>query len=106
MRIFFDHCVDRRLRRLLREYVVLTAYEMRWHEKKNGELLSLVEGEFDLFLTIDQNIKHQQNLSSRSLRFIVLVGSDNQYETLAPLIPKIKETLLTIAPGELVELTT
>lgn len=78
---------------------------MEWAEKKNGVLLSLVEPDFDVFLTVDQNIKYQQNLSRRSLRFIVLIGSDNKYQTLALLIPRVKETLLTLAPGELVEIS-
>ncbi|MGI8566326.1 MAG: hypothetical protein ACR2LZ_07580 [Pyrinomonadaceae bacterium] len=78
---------------------------MNWAEKKNGVLLSLVEPDFDVFLSVDRNIKYQQNLSRRSLRFIVLIGSDNRYETLAPLIGKVKRTLLTIVPGELIEIT-
>ncbi len=44
MRIFFDHCVDRRLKRLLTEHEVVTAYQCGWAEKRNGELLNLVEG--------------------------------------------------------------
>ncbi len=107
MKIFFDHCVDKRLKRHLSEHEVVTAYQCGWSEKKNGELLSLVESEtFDVFFTVDRNIKHQQNLSVRALRFIVLIGSDNRYETLAPLIPKVKETLSKISPGELVEIST
>ncbi|MBA2647172.1 MAG: hypothetical protein H0U81_10265 [Pyrinomonadaceae bacterium] len=65
----------------------------------------LVEPTFDGFLTVDQNIRYQQNLSASSLRFVVLVGGDNKYGTLAPLIPRVKEMLLTIAPGELVEIS-
>jgi len=106
VKIFFDHCVDHRLRRLLIEHEIHTAYRMGWHEKKNGELLSLVEGAaFEVFLTVDQNIKHQQSLSSRTLKFIVLIGSDNRYETLAPLVPKVTDALTKISPGELVEIS-
>lgn len=89
---------------LTSEHEVKTAQQMGWAEKKNGVLLSLVEPDFDVFLTVDRNIRYQQNLSRHSLRFIVLTGNDNQYETLMPLISKVKETLLTIAPGELIEI--
>ena len=106
MKIFFDHCVDKRLKRLLTEHIVTTAHQMGWAAKKNGELLNLVEGEgFEVFFTVDQNIKHQQNLAAHALRFIVLVGGDNRYETLAPLITNVKEMLMTIAPGEIVEIS-
>lgn len=87
------------------EHEVRTARQMGWEEKKNGLLLSLVEPDFDVFLTVDQNIRHQQNLSQRGLRFIVIIGRDNTYATLAPLIPKVKETLQTIQPGVLVEIS-
>jgi hypothetical protein len=78
---------------------------MRWAAKKNGVLLSLVEPDFDVFLTVDQNIKHQQQLSAHDLRFIVLIGRDNTYQTLSTLIPKVGETLLIIKLGELVEIS-
>jgi hypothetical protein len=106
VKIFLDHCVPKRVMYLLTsEHEVRTAQQMGWAEKKNGVLLSLVEPDFDVFLTVDQNIKHQQNLSARDLRFIVLIGRDNTYPPLSPLIPKVKETLLTIRPGELVEVS-
>lgn len=105
MKIFFDHCVDRRLSRLLPEHEVWTAYKKGWSALKNGELLLRVEAEFEVFLTIDQNLRYQQNLSRRSLKFIVLVAQNNQYETLAPLIPKVKEALTKMRSGELIEVS-
>lgn len=107
MKIFLDHCAPKRLMYLLTDdHEVNTAQRMGWADKKNGILLSLVEPSFDVFLTVDQNIKYQQNISARSLRFIVLIGSDNRHETLAPLIPKVKEALPTAAPGKIIELST
>ena len=73
LKIFLDHCVPKRLLRLLAEHEVKTAYQMGWAAKKNGELLKLVASEFEVFLTVDQNLRHQQNLASSSLKFIVLV---------------------------------
>ena len=34
--------------------------------KKNGELLALAEGEWDVLLTNDKNIKYQQNKDEES----------------------------------------
>ncbi len=66
MKIFLDHCVPKRLLRLLSEHEVKTAYQLGWAAKKNGELLRLVESEFEVLLTVDQNLRHQQNLASPS----------------------------------------
>jgi hypothetical protein len=90
---------------LLSEHEVKTAYQMGWAAKKNGELLKLVENEFEVFLTVDQNLRHQQNLKSSSLRFVVLVAAGNQYDSLAPLIPQVKDALTKLAPGDVIEVS-
>ncbi len=105
MKIFLDHCVPKRLLRLLSEHEVKTAYQMGWAAKKNGELMNLVENEFEVFLTVDQNLRHQQNLISSQLRFVVLVAASNQYDSLAPLIPQVKDALAKLAPGDLIEIS-
>jgi predicted nuclease of predicted toxin-antitoxin system len=105
LKIFLDHCVPKRLLRLLAEHEVKTAYQMGWAAKKNGELLQLVASEFEVFLTVDQNLRHQQNLASSSLKFIVLVAANNQYDSLAPLIPQVKAALTKLAPGDVIEIS-
>jgi predicted nuclease of predicted toxin-antitoxin system len=103
LKIFLDHCVPKRLLRLLPEHEVKTAYQMGWAARKNGELLKLVEGEFEVFITVDQNLRHQQNLASSRLTVIVLIAASNQYDDLAPLIPQVKKVLTNLAPGGVVE---
>ncbi len=68
MRVLLDEMLPRRLKRLLPEGVeVVTVQERGWDAKKNGELLALVEKEFDVLLTTDQGIPNQQDLSSFDL---------------------------------------
>jgi len=105
LKIFLDHCVPKRLLRLLSEHEVKTAYQMGWAAKKNGELLKLVENEFEVFLTVDQNLQHQQNLTSSPLRFVVLIAASNQYDSLAPLIPQVKAALTKLGPGAVIEVS-
>jgi len=104
LRVFLDHCLPKRLLRLLPEHEVKTAYQMGWAAKKNGELLRLVEGDFDVFITVDQNLRYQQNLASSQLRVIVLIAASNQYDDLAPLIPQVEKMLADISPGSVVEI--
>lgn len=105
MKIFFDHRIPKRLLRLPSGHEVKTAYQMGWEAKKNGELLKLVENEFEVFLTVDQNLRHQQNLTSSSLRFVVLVAAGNQYDSLAPLMTQVEDALTKLAPGDLIEVS-
>ena len=76
MNILFDHCVPKRLRRSL-SHPVKTTREMGWERLRNGILLAEAAKQFDLLLTVDQNIKHQQNMatlpiSCRSCRLLKL----------------------------------
>jgi len=47
-----------------------------WSGIKNGELLQRAEGEFDLFITSDQNIPYQQNLMGRRIAILELSTND------------------------------
>ncbi len=44
-------------------------------EKTNGELLALASAGFDVFLTSDRNLSHQQNLSAFDIAAIVLLAA-------------------------------
>lgn len=45
---------------------------MGWSQLKNGELLKAAETEFEIFITTDQNLRYQQNLTGRRLAILVL----------------------------------
>ncbi len=78
---------------------VFTVYDINWNSLKNGELLkSLNENNFDALITSDKNIVYQHKLSKYQFRFFILVASDNQFQTLLPLVPLIEQKLLM--PGE------
>lgn len=72
MRILFDQGTPAPLRRALTGHTVSTAYEMGWSELDNGALLQAADTDFDALVTTDQNLRHQQNLSSRRLAILVL----------------------------------
>ena len=59
MKILLDECIDRRLAKEIVGHDVKTVPQMGWATIKNGELLSLAEKEFDIFLTIDRNLSFQ-----------------------------------------------
>ena len=79
---------------------------MGWAGKKNGELMRLMTGQFEVFVTIDQNLTYQQNLSNAAVAVVMLAAPDNRLKTLKPLIPQVQETLKTIKPGDIVRVNT
>ena len=103
MRVLLDECLPKKLKRELPEHSVVTVPEQGWAGQKNGALLRLAQAEFDVFLTIDQNLIRQQNLNQIALAVVVLTAQDNQLETLQPLMPKVLEVLETIQPGQIAQ---
>src|SRR5437868_11940149 len=100
MKVLLDECVPRKLRRELLEHEVHTVTERGWSGIKNGKLLALAEAEFDIFLTVDQNLKYQQNLKVFNIAVIHLVAKNNRLKTLLPLMPEARETLENIKSGD------
>lgn len=85
MRILLDEMMPRRLKWLLpQEIEVVTVRERGWDSKKNGELLTLAEKEFDVMLTTDRGIPHQQDLSRFDLEIIVISAKSNRLADLEP----------------------
>ena len=85
MRILLDESLPRRLRNIFAGHEVATVVEVGWFGVKNGELLELLAAtRFDVFVTADQNLQFQQNLSALPIAVAVLVARDNQLESLRP----------------------
>jgi hypothetical protein len=62
---------------------------MKWNGKKNGELLGLMTfNGFEVFITIDKNLKNQQNLNKFNISVFLLMAINNRRETLESLISK------------------
>jgi len=101
MKVLLDECLPRKLKREVEADFVQTVPEAGWASKKNGELLRLAETVFDVLLTNDQNMEHQQNLKNFDLAFVVLIALTNDIADLEPLIPAANKALKTIKAGEI-----
>jgi hypothetical protein len=74
MRIILDESVPQKLRLLIGgRHTVVTTWFQGWSGLKNGALLKAAEeAGFDLFLTADQELSYQQNLTGRKVAVLVL----------------------------------
>ena len=73
MRILFDNGTPNPIARSLTGHEVAFARQIGWHELKNGELLQQAEeAGYEVLLTSDKNMRHQQNLSGRKIAIVVL----------------------------------
>ena len=89
MRILLDESLPRDLRPELKGHVVTTVKESGFAGLANGELLARARGKFEVFLTADQNLQYQQNLSALPISVAVLVAPTNKLEDLKSLVPEL-----------------
>jgi len=67
-KLLLDECIPRKFKNHLSGHECLTVPEAGWAGKKNGELLSLAENAiFEVFISLDQGIEYQQNLTGRNI---------------------------------------
>ncbi len=79
---------------------------MGWEGLDNGELLQKAhEHGFQVFLTVDQNLRYQQNLRHHLVAIVVLMASGITVDDLRPLVPKVEKALPTVEPGKLYEVS-
>jgi predicted nuclease of predicted toxin-antitoxin system len=79
MKVLIDECAPKALKQFIaaNEYECLTVQEAGWCGKLNGELLDLAECEFNVLITLDTNLRYQQNLAGRKIAIVVLVARSN-----------------------------
>jgi predicted nuclease of predicted toxin-antitoxin system len=99
VKLLLDECLDRRLAKDLAGRDVKTVPQMGWAGIKNGELLTLAEKEFDIFITVDKNLSFQQNLPKFNIAVLVLHATSNRLADLRLLAPKILSALPTLKKG-------
>ena len=76
MKVLFDHGTPAPLRRHLGGHTVDRSAEKGWELLGNGELISRAEEDgYEVIVTTDQNMRHQQNLAGRRLGIVVLMAT-------------------------------
>lgn len=96
MRLLLDESVPSRLRRALPSPAMRTVGEMGWSGVKNGRLLGLAANEFDAFITVDKNLRYQQNLATLPITVVVLDAGSIELRALLPLVPALEIELASL----------
>ena len=105
MKVLVDECAPRALKTFLTKHghESLTVQEAGWAGKQNGELLKLAEADFDALVTVDTNLRYQQNMEGRNIAIVILQSSSNRLEHIRQYFPACVLALERIKPGEIVQ---
>ena len=103
MKILLDECLPLDFRHSFPGHDAHSAEWAGLKGKKNGELLQAAElAGYEVLLTVDQGIPHQQNLAGRKLSIITIRSRTNQLEDLLRFVDGILNALETMTPGQIV----
>ena len=101
MRILLDESVPSRLGSLLTGHSTITVQRRGWASIKNGKLLALAAGQFDVLLTADKGMEYQQNLTALPLSILIVLARSNRIEDLAAVVQIILSALAELPPRTL-----
>lgn len=105
MRLLIDECLPRTLKFLLAAagHKCETVHDAGLSGKENGELLAFADSKFDVFITVDKNIRYQQNISGRDIAVLIIRAASNDIDDIRPVIPRALAALEGIKPGQFLE---
>jgi hypothetical protein len=103
MRVLFDQATPVPIRSHLERHEVRTVAQEGWDRLKNGELLAVAEAAgFDVLLTTDKNIRHQQNLFRSGKSRSSFLGNNNGRK-LRPYVRLVAEAVDAAVAGSYAE---
>ena len=92
------------LREYLNSHQVETAFELGWSTLTNGELLTRAEQEgFEVFVTTDKKLPHQQNFGGLSIAIVVL--SSTSWPRIQKAAVAVVQAIDATVPGSFLDVT-
>ena|SRR2546430_1851410 len=100
MRLLLDENLDWRLGRDLSEHQVESVPLIGWAGIENGGLLQkAANAEFEVLVTMDSNMVHEQNIDRYAIAMIALRAPSNRLGDTRPLMPALLAVLPQVKPG-------
>ena len=106
MHVLLDENLDWRLVRYFdADFQVTTVSQQRWQGMRNGELLERAAAAFDVLVTMDRGIEHQQNLRKYTIGIILISARSNRIEDIRPAMLRVNEALREVQPGHVLHVS-
>jgi hypothetical protein len=106
MKILLDECVPKPIKYSLsvEGHECSTVPEAGFSGRTNGELLTLAESQFEVFVTLDKGLQFQQNLSRNRIAILLIRAKSSRAEDILPHIPACLLALHSIKPGQFIQI--
>jgi predicted nuclease of predicted toxin-antitoxin system len=104
VRILLDECVNAGVCKAFPGHAVKTVAQSGWRGTDDGPLLILAQEQFDVFVTIDSNLEHQQNLKKFNLGFVIVSVRSNEINSYLHLFAQLKEAAESVSPSQVIHI--
>ena len=101
MRVLLDESIPVDFAQDLAGLDAQTVIGLGWAGLKNGALLRQATGQFQVLLTMDKNLRFQQNLAAHPIGVVLIRARSNRIGDLRPLVPQILHAIATVEPGKI-----
>ena len=98
-RVLLDACVPQWLRRDLTGMDVTTAQFAGLDRSPDGELLTAIEGRFDVLVTLDTGLVRQNRISGRPFAVVVIRVRDQTPAAFHALLPDLRLAINSASTG-------
>jgi hypothetical protein len=103
VRIVLDECVNPRVERLLeKEHAVSTVLKLGWGGLPDNILVEQLQGQCEVFLTIDQGFEHQHNVSLLGFGIVIVHVPRNRLAHYEAIRETISRAVSSVRPGEVI----
>ena len=102
MRILLDECVNAGVSKAFPGHAVKTVAQTGWSGTDDGPLLALAQEQFDVIVTIDRNLEHQQNLKKFKLGFVIVHVRSNEIASYLNLFAQMEKAAENVRAGQII----
>jgi hypothetical protein len=101
LRILLDENVDRLLKSHFHsDFEVVTVPEQGWAGLSDGDVLRRADKQFDVLVTMDQNLPYQQHLPAYEVAVVVLNAPSNAFPDVVEMMPRVNEQVRHAKEGK------
>jgi hypothetical protein len=100
VRLLLDENLPHDLSGELTGHIVSTVQGLGWAGTKNGALLKRAGDVCDVFISMDGNIEHQQDLATLSFGVVVIDAPSKRMADLLPTVAELLQAIDAVQPGE------
>ncbi len=83
-------------------HTVKTVAQIGWGGSADRPLLTHAQKSFDVFVTIDRKLEHQQKLKALRLGFVVVGVPDNRIASFRAIFPELLQAAETVKRGQVI----